>query len=405
MLPGGYILILAVVSFLLRMSFAGFTTTKIGPKPLWNLTMIDKLRQDLLLNYDKFARPDHENSTEVEFNIEIHHVELNELKHTLLVHAWAQMEWNDPKLKWDAEKYGNIKSLHFAEHEIWQPDLFLYNSATGAAINHYGNTHCLTSNLGKVLWVPPAQFQTLCEINLKYWPFDEQECSLIFGSWTYDGNEVQLHPMHNATEPQIDLLISGTEWKITKTSLKKSTKVYQCCPEPYIDVEIKIHLQRVSPSYKAIVVTPTFVIVFLTLASFWLPPQSGEKVILNCCSALIITLLLIYFTQKLPAMGNHTPILVLFYSCSLYIVTLSTIGSIVVILISRTKHSNHLPWYIKYVLTGTVGKILLLDMYIEQKSPMMQNRTSEELRDTHVQDFEIHSGDEHLISQIGRAHV
>lgn len=51
------------------------------------------------------------------------------------------------------------------------------------------------------------------------------------------------------------------------------------------------------------------VIMVLTLLSFWLPPQAGEKVLLNACTAVIISLFMLYFTQKLPAMGSHTPLI------------------------------------------------------------------------------------------------
>ena len=45
---------------------------------------------------------------------------------------------------------------------------------------------------GKVKWEPPASFKSSCDINVKYFPFDEQFCKLKFGSWTYDRTEVGL---------------------------------------------------------------------------------------------------------------------------------------------------------------------------------------------------------------------
>lgn len=42
---------------------------------------------------------------------------------------------------------------------------------------------------------------------------------------------------------------------------------------------------------------------------FWLPPQSGEKIVLNVSTTIIICLLMFYFSQKLPAMGDHTPLI------------------------------------------------------------------------------------------------
>ena len=43
---------------------------------------------------------------------------------------------------------------------------------------------------GKVLWTPPAIFKSSCEIDVRYFPFDQQTCFMKFGSWTYDGFQV-----------------------------------------------------------------------------------------------------------------------------------------------------------------------------------------------------------------------
>lgn len=63
-----------------------------GPQPLWNATYTDKLRHDLLLNYDKFARPaQHFNKTTVQLGLEIRHVEFNEFKSMLTAFAWLRL--------------------------------------------------------------------------------------------------------------------------------------------------------------------------------------------------------------------------------------------------------------------------------------------------------------------------
>lgn len=55
--------------------------------------------------------------------------------------------------------------------------------ATKATIYHHG----------LVEWKPPAIFKSSCEIDVEFFPFDEQTCFLKFGSWTYDGYKVCYH--------------------------------------------------------------------------------------------------------------------------------------------------------------------------------------------------------------------
>lgn len=56
-------------------------------------------------------------------------------------------------------------------------------------------------------------------------------------------------------------------------------------------------------------ITPAFVVMLLTLITFWLPAQYGEKIILNGITILIVVLFLLYFAQKLNVMASHTPLI------------------------------------------------------------------------------------------------
>ena len=45
---------------------------------------------------------------------------------------------------------------------------------------------------GRVKWKPPAIYKSSCEMDVEYFPFDQQTCFMKFGSWTYDGYMVSI---------------------------------------------------------------------------------------------------------------------------------------------------------------------------------------------------------------------
>jgi nicotinic acetylcholine receptor len=53
-------------------------------------------------------------------------------------------------------------------------------------------TKAILHHNGRVKWTPPAIYKSSCEIDVEYFPFDQQTCFMKFGSWTYDGYMVRI---------------------------------------------------------------------------------------------------------------------------------------------------------------------------------------------------------------------
>ena len=61
----------------------------------------------------------------------------------------------------------------------------MFQNADGNFTGQF-NTKATLKSSGEVEWSCPMIFRSSCQIDVTYFPYDTQNCSLTFGSWTYD---------------------------------------------------------------------------------------------------------------------------------------------------------------------------------------------------------------------------
>jgi len=73
-------------------------------------------------------------------------------------------------------------------------------------------TNTVVYSNGKVSWIPLGLFISACAIDIQWFPFDDQKCTMKFGSWTYDGTKINL----TTKDDSIDISIYQTsgEWDL-----------------------------------------------------------------------------------------------------------------------------------------------------------------------------------------------
>ncbi|XP_038125534.1 acetylcholine receptor subunit gamma isoform X3 [Cyprinodon tularosa] len=158
-----------------------------------------ELLTDLMKGYNKNVQPNERNGNVTQVSIKMtltNLISLNEKEEVLTTSVWIEMVWCDYRLRWDkpprSALYGNITSqLRVPSRNIWLPDIILENNVDGQfEIAYYCNA--LVSPDGCVYWLPPAIYRSACAITVNYFPFDWQNCSMIFRSQTYSANEIEL---------------------------------------------------------------------------------------------------------------------------------------------------------------------------------------------------------------------
>jgi len=343
------------------------------------------LRDNLLKNYKKLVHPvkNHRDTVRVDLGMALIHLDLDEMKSVLEVDGWMRLNWTDEFLRWEPSEYENLTQIHFGAEEIWRPDIQLYNNADGSNLQHYGSTHFLVFHTGVVLWVPPAKFRSFCKIDLKLWPQDAQSCKLKFGSWTSHGSQIDLGLFHNMSSvEQLNFYTENKEWEVLSSFATRNTNKYASVPETYPDVTFTFILHRRSPAYRAAVILPCLITMLLVVASFLLPPSAGEKLTVNCICFLVCTMFLIYFQTALPAMSDHMPLIVLFYSNTGALVGIAIVLNICCISLVRERRYSGPPKWLRNFFTGFMGRILCLSNYYHQVSETHQ-RLIVEMDDIH----------------------
>ena len=63
----------------------------------------------------------------VKLGMAVIHFDVDERRSILSVDAWMRMAWTDDHLKWDPDEFDGLKQIHFGDHELWKPDIQLYN--------------------------------------------------------------------------------------------------------------------------------------------------------------------------------------------------------------------------------------------------------------------------------------
>ena len=78
------------------------------------------------------------------------------------------------------------ENLKFIAYLIF---ISLFSSADEAFDGTYP-TNVVVTHEGKCTYIPPGIFKSTCKIDITWFPFDDQDCEMKFGSWTYNGFKV-----------------------------------------------------------------------------------------------------------------------------------------------------------------------------------------------------------------------
>lgn len=96
-----------------------------------------------------------------------------------------------------------MEEIRVSVEEVFRPDITIINSVeTDNVLKRTTHSDLILWYTGEIFWMPALTMKTLCDLDLTYWPFDQQTCVYRFASWTYNGNALDLQ---NVCKLKLDL--------------------------------------------------------------------------------------------------------------------------------------------------------------------------------------------------------
>ncbi|KAG7242965.1 hypothetical protein INR49_017656 [Caranx melampygus] len=306
----------------------------------------DELFKTLFAGYNKWSRPV-PNISDVVI-----------VKFGLSIAQLIDVEWNDYKLRWRPSDYDNVTSIRVPSELIWVPDIVLYNNADGEfAVTHMTKAHLF--HTGKIRWVPPAIYKSSCSIDVTFFPFDQQNCKMKFGSWTYDKAKIDLEKIENTVD--LNNYWESGEWAIINAVGTYNTKKYDCCHEIYPDITYFFIIRRLPLFYTINLIIPCLLISCLTVLVFYLPSDCGEKITLCISVLLSLTVFLLLITEIIPSTSLVIPLIGEYLLFTMIFVTLSIVITVFVLNVHHRSPSTHkMPRWVHSVFLDLIPRWLFM---------------------------------------------
>uniref|UniRef100_A0A8C4D9S4 Cholinergic receptor, nicotinic, gamma n=1 Tax=Dicentrarchus labrax TaxID=13489 RepID=A0A8C4D9S4_DICLA len=315
-----------------------------------------ELFKDLMKGYNKNVRPMEKSGdiTHVDIKMTLTNlISLNEKEEALTTSVWIEMQWCDYRLRWDqppkSALYGNITSqLRVPSKSIWLPDVILENNVDGQfEVALYCNA--LVSSDGCVYWLPPAIYRSACAITVNYFPFDWQNCTMVFRSQTYSANEIELvlKEEDNHTLEWVDIdpeaFTENGEWVIKHRPAKKVINTQYTKDElGYQELVFFLIIQRKPLFYIINIIAPCVLFSSLCLLVYYLPAKAGgQKCTMSIATLLGQTVFLLLIAKKVPETSRAVPLIGKYLMFVMSVTTMVVMNCVIVLNVSLRTPNTH----------------------------------------------------------------
>ncbi|XP_004603122.2 5-hydroxytryptamine receptor 3E isoform X1 [Sorex araneus] len=238
---------------------------------------------------------------------------------------WLEMVWDNPFIRWNPEECEGIKKISVTTKNLWLPDIFIVESMdvdkTPQGLTAY------VSNEGLVKYKKPMKVTSICSLDIFYFPFDQQNCTLTFSSFLYTvdymllGMEKEVWEIEDISQ---EIVQTNGQWELL--GINKATPTMTVGSSLYDQITFYVAIRRRSRLYVLNLLVPSSFLVAIDALSFYLPAESGNRAPFKITLLLGYNVFLLMMNDLLPTSG--TPLISVYFSLCLSLMVVSLLETI-----------------------------------------------------------------------------
>ncbi|VDN93453.1 unnamed protein product [Brugia pahangi] len=312
-----------------------------------------RLIRDLLSTkrYDPSVRPvgNYSKSLTVHISMSLYQVvDVDEPSQYLTLNIWMIQKWVDEFLDWNPSEYDMINYTVLPHSALWIPDTFIYNrhSTSFVVMSREGSERYMNVAVksrhwkdkcgAEVFFLYPALYTIRCRIDIRYFPYDHQNCTLTLGSWT--SSKALLN---YTTDKAVNMhsYIPNEEWDILSFNLYRHEYLYACCQDPWVIIEGSLIIRRKPLYYVVNLIIPTTILTLgffnlkivkaslnvadvsrvqsgkcrMAIVGFFTPASTNdertEKITIGITALLAISILMLMVSDQMPTTSDFVPLI------------------------------------------------------------------------------------------------
>ncbi|KAM9226160.1 5-hydroxytryptamine receptor 3C-like [Dugong dugon] len=213
---------------------------------------------------------------------------------------WLNVIWYNPFIRWNPEECGGIRKLSMTTKNLWIPDIYIEEfmdvDQTPMGLMAYVNSE------GRIRYDKPMRVTSICNLDIFYFPFDQQNCTLTFSSFIYTVEDMVLgmeKDVQEISNTSLNCIRSNGEW---------------------------VAIRRMPSLYVINLLLPSGFLVAIDTLSFYLPAESENRAPFKMTLLLGYNVFLLMMNDLLPV--NGTPLISVYFALCLSLMVVSLLETV-----------------------------------------------------------------------------